>query len=363
MWIEELVLQDFRNYSHQRVTFSPHMNLIIGENGEGKTNLLEAVFVLATTKSHRTNADKDLVRFSASHYYLGCRIHLTRREEKVELGYSLERKQKLAKLSGMVLPRLSELVGCLNVVLFSPEDLDLVKGSPHRRRRFVDILLSQMDRAYLSALQQYNRILSQRNECLRLISMGKFAVDVLDTWDEQLSITAKKICSRRAASLEEVGQLFCAYATRISEKEKLSIRYCQAFPFETEQQFLQKLRSNRHRDIQRGSTPIGPHRDDLMVLINGRVAANYASQGQQRTSVLALKLAELEFLRRSTKEAPILLLDDVFSELDEVRKAALVSVLASDVQSLLTGTRDNNFASLLEHHSAKILNVEQGKVI
>jgi DNA replication and repair protein RecF len=363
MWIEELFLQDFRNYTEQRISLAPHMNLILGNNGEGKTNLLEAMLVLATTRSHRTSQDKDLVRFGAQHFYLACKVRKKSLSGKVEIGYSLERRQKLAKLSGVVLSRLSDIVGELNLVLFSPEDLDLVKGSPNCRRRFVDILLSQIDRSYLHALQKYNRILAQRNECLRHIQSGRFSLDILDTWDEQLVGEAYQITTKREVALEVIGKMFGEYSARISSKEKLTLRYTQALTFQSGEELLKKLRASRQRDVQRGFTPAGPHRDDLLVLINGRPAANYASQGQQRTAVLALKLAELEFLRHSTGETPILLLDDVFSELDNTRRQALVGVLSGEVQSMLTGTREDQFSLLTGSNEARIFQVEQGKVI
>ena len=363
MWIENIVLQDFRNYSQQRVEFSPHLNLILGDNGEGKTNLLEALFLLSTTKSHRTNQDKDLVRFGEQFYYVACKVNKRAHTERIEVGYSLERRQKIAKLSGVPLARLSELIGVLNVVLFSPEDLELIKGSPGGRRRFLDIFLSQLRRGYVGELQQYNKVLSQRNDCLRLIQSRRFSEDVLCPWDEQYAKLALSISGIRRQMMEEFAPQFHAFARKISGRESLTVRYTETLADMDETLLLRRLETSRPGDILRGNTSLGPHRDDIMFLIDGRQASLYASQGQQRTAVLALKLAELGYLQQATGEAPVLLLDDVFSELDEIRKEALVKVISGEVQSFVTGTRDTDLNLMQGNgHDAKRLVVEQGQV-
>lgn len=363
MWIESAVLQDFRNYTQQRVEFSPHLNLILGDNGEGKTNLLEALFLLSTTRSHRTNQDRDLVRFGEQFYYVGCKVNKHSHTERIEVGYSLARKQKIAKLSGVPLARLSELIGVLNVVLFSPEDLDLVKGSPGGRRRFLDIFLSQLRSGYVAQLQRFNKVLGQRNDCLRLIQNRRFTEDVLCPWDEQYADLAVSISGMRRRMMEEFAPEFHNYARKISGREKLTIDYDEALSGMDESSLIRRLEATRAGDIQRGSTSLGPHRDDLTFLIDGRSAALYASQGQQRTAVLALKLAELGYLQRATGECPVLLLDDVFSELDEVRKEALVKVISGEVQSFVTGTRDTDLDLMtVKEQGIKRFVVEKGRV-
>ena len=309
MWIESAILQDFRNYTQQRVDFSPHLNLILGDNGEGKTNLLEALFLLSTTRSHRTNQDKDLVRFGEQFYYVGCKVNKKNHTERIEVGYSLERRQKIAKLSGVPLARLSELIGVLNVVLFSPEDLELVKGSPGGRRRFLDIFLSQLRRGYVGELQQYNKVMAQRNDCLRLIQSRRFAEDVLCSWDEQYAKLAVSISNIRRQMMEDFAPQFQAFAQRISGRENLTVKYSESLAGMDEISLLRRLETLRPGEIVRGTTSLGPHRDDILFLIDGRQASLYASQGQQRTAVLALKLAELSYLQHATGEAPVLLLD------------------------------------------------------
>ena len=356
-------MQDFRNYTQQRAEFSPRLNLILGDNGEGKTNLLEALFLLSTTKSHRTNQDKDLVRFGEKFYYVGCKVKKENHTERIELGYSLERKRKVAKLSGVPLARISEMIGVLNVVLFSPDDLDLIKGSPGGRRRFLDIFLSQLRRGYVGELQRFNKVLAQRNDCLRLVQNRRFSEDVLCPWDEQYAKLAVSISAMRRQMMTDFSPEFHLFAQKISGRENLTVVYSEVLAGMDQDLLMRKLEASRAGDVLRGSTFLGPHRDDLAFQINGRPAALYASQGQQRTAVLALKLAELGYLQQANGEAPVLLLDDVFSELDQMRREALVKVISGDVQSFITGTRDTDIRIVLEKGSeVKRFTVEKGRV-
>lgn len=361
MWVEELSLKDYRNYKSQKIVFSEAINFVIGNNGEGKTNLLESLYLLATTKSHRLVADKDLVRTCADYFYLSCRIRDNRQHNTIELGYSLSQKRKVAKLSGVPVTRVSELIGVLNVVLFSPEDLDLVKGSPGGRRRFLDVLLSQIDRIYLGLLQQYARVLEQRNECLKGIQQGKFKVHDLEPWTEQFVTLGVKITTRRRKAIIDLQPIFAKLAAGVNQsKESLTLEYMPSFAETTVHEHVMRLQA---QEVRRGITLSGPHRDDIKFLINSFPAADYASQGQQRTAALALKLAELEYMYQVKGDYPVLLLDDVLSELDVQRRTALIDALHSNVQSIITGTDIALLSPVSPHRGHKIIKVEQGKVV
>lgn len=365
MWVEELTLKDYRNYRNQRVTFSRSLNYVVGANGEGKTNMLEALYLLATTKSHRMVSEKDLVRTKSDFFYLSCRLHDVRLGTTVELGYSLSQKRKAAKISGVPVTRISDLIGVLNVVLFAPEDLELVKGPPSGRRRFLDVLLSQVDKVYFSLLQQYARVLAQRNECLKAIQTGRLKTSDLEPWTVQFIDLALKISRRRYRAVAFLKDEFARLATQINQsKESLSIDYIPSLALEsTDQAAHDQLRRLLTQEIKRGTTLCGPHRDDLKFTINSLPAADYASQGQQRTAVLALKLSELAYMRSIRGEFPVLLLDDVLSELDASRRAALVEVLSQDVQSIITGTDLNDLSTIHLKGDYQVIGIEQGKVM
>lgn len=365
MWVEELTLKDYRNYRNQRVSFSRSLNYIVGANGEGKTNMLEALYLLATTKSHRMVSEKDLVRTSSDFFYLSCRLHDARVNTTVELGYSLSQKRKAAKISGVPVTRISDLIGVLNVVLFAPEDLDLVKGPPNGRRRFLDVLLSQVDKVYFGLLQNYTRVLAQRNECLKSIQLGRLKMNDLEPWTEQFIELALKISKRRAQAVMLLKEDFVRLAMQINQcKESLLVDYSPSLALEdTNQAAYQQVRRLLPQEVKRGVTLCGPHRDDLKFTINGLPATDYASQGQQRTAALALKLAELVYMRSIKGEYPVLLLDDVLSELDANRRSALVEVLSRDVQAIITGTDLDDLSTIQGQGEYQVIRIEQGRVM
>lgn len=365
MWVEELTLKDYRNYGSQRVHFSPSLNYVVGANGEGKTNLLEAIYLLATTKSHRLVGEKDLVQSGSDYFFISCRLRDARMSTTLELGYSASQRRKVAKISGVPVTKVGDLIGVLNVVLFSPEDLDLVKGAPSGRRRFLDVFLSQVDKVYFGLLQQYARVLAQRNECLKSIQLGRLKINDLEPWSIQFADIALRLTRKRFQAVTALKEEFCTIAKHINHgKEALTISYTSSLLLEhTPSQILEQLNKSLTQEIKRGATLSGPHRDDLKFFINGLPATDYASQGQQRTAVLALKLSELEFMRRARGEFPVLLLDDVLSELDSTRRGALVSVLGRDVQSIITGTDVEDLTPISTKNESRIIRIQQGKVV
>jgi len=367
MRVLELRLTSFRNYTQEKVVFSPRLNFVVGENGEGKTNLLEALYLLATTKSHRRALEKDMVKIGESQFRVGAHICSLGIDRKLDLGYDYVLRKKFAAVSGMHVTKLQDFVGLLNVVMFSPEDLALVKGSPSDRRRFIDILLCQVDKVYLRLLQQYTMVLRQRNEALKRIARGALKPLDLKPWDEQFAVLAQKITLRRAQAIEKLAVSFLRLTSEINRgQERQSMAYVSSLArgegILDALGIMRELERCQREDLRRGMSTMGPHRDDLRFLINGLPAAAYASQGQQRTAVLGLKLAEVNYMQEVTGDYPVLLLDDVLSELDQSRRAMLVQVLLGDVQAIITGTEENNL-SLQGVEPAQVMRVERGKVV
>ncbi|MBX6395566.1 MAG: DNA replication/repair protein RecF [Alicyclobacillaceae bacterium] len=351
MLLESLHLQDFRNYGRLDLNTQAPINVFVGENAQGKTNLLEAIAVLALTKSHRTHRSLDLIKWGTEEALVSGVVR--QRRGRVSLSLKISQEGKKATVGGVERRRISDYVGSLNVVLFAPEDLQLVKGSPQLRRRFLDMEIGQISPVYLHDLQQYLRILAQRNQTLKRASLQAAAdwQETLSVWDEQLVQFGSRIMLRRLRFVEMLERHARAIHEQISGgREVLTLVY-QSLPASWTPETLPEifhglLLSRRAVDLQRGTTSVGPHRDDLRILLDGRDAAVFGSQGQQRTAALSLKLAEIELIREEIGEYPVLLLDDVLSELDEGRQFQLVSGMGAKVQTFVTTTSLGILASL-----------------
>ncbi|MFT8458807.1 MAG: DNA replication/repair protein RecF [Liquorilactobacillus ghanensis] len=370
MYLKELALNDFRNYSKTKLTFSPVTNILIGKNAQGKTNLLEAIYVLAMTRSHRTNNDHELVRFEADTAQI--KGTLINRLGKTKLEIDLNRKGKKARVNQLEQAKLSQYIGKMNVILFAPEDLALVKGSPAVRRRFIDMEFGQIDAHYLYNLTQYKSVLKQRNRYLKQLQQKK-ATDLLllDVFSDQLAAFGAEIIVRRVAFLANLSKFAAQLQLKITQRqEKLQLKYDSTVELEGQErlktdQVYQKLKQQyklqQKKEIFQGTTLIGPHRDDLIFLINQKNVQLYGSQGQQRTTALAVKLAEVDLMRQETGEYPILLLDDVLSELDGARQTNLIKAIQSRVQTFLTTPSLNDVAQKLIKNP-KIFIINQGKI-
>lgn len=321
MYIERLSLQNFRNYSDETFSFIPQTNLLYGENAQGKTNALEALYLFSIGKSFRTGQDREMIRFGEEAARAELVFSDAKRRQKIEIILRRDRKKQI-KINGVVLRKLSELVGRLNVVLFCPEELGLVKEGPNIRRRFADIALSQLRPNYYHVLGLYHKVLEQRNSLLRKMKYEKnpALAETMFVWNEKLAAYGVQIAAYRKEFLEKLEQ----YAKKVHYEisgEELSVSY--RTKVGSKEEFLQKLSSNLAGEAEQGYTLYGPHRDDILLCINGQDAKSFASQGQQRTVVLSLKLAQADFLYEETGEYPVLLLDDIMSELDAGRRAYL----------------------------------------
>jgi len=360
MWLKHLSIQHFRNYQELEVEFHPGLNIFLGQNAQGKTNILESIYFLALTRSHRTRNDRDLIYFESTDFKVSGQLQ--RETGPLPLEISLTPKGRITKVNHLKQAKLSNYIGHMNVVLFAPEDLQLIKGSPAGRRKFIDIELGQMKPLYLSDLSQYNHVLKQRNSYLK--NSEKIDATFLEVLDSQLASFGSRVIHHRLEFIKKLEAKAKEKHTRLSDnKENLSIQY-QSTVFseegnDIEEQFLSMLEKNRQKDIFRKTTSIGPHRDDLAFFINN-MNATFGSQGQHRSVVLSLKLAEIELMEEITREKPILLLDDVMSELDNYRQLQLLATISNNIQTFITTTTLDHLKELPEE--LKIFTVQAGHI-
>ena len=341
MVIESLELTNFRNYESLQLSFSEGTNIFYGDNAQGKTNILESLYMISTTKSHRGAKDRDLIRFGQEEAHIRTVFIKDEIDYKVDM-HLRKSKTKAVAINGQRIRKASELVGLLHIVFFSPEDLSIVKDGPAQRRRFMDMELCQLDASYLHNLNHYNKVIDQRNRLLRDIWQFPQLADTLDVWDEQLVTYGTNIINRRKQFMEELALIVEEIHGKLSGgREKLMISYepnCEV------QNLADRLRAGRERDIQTKVTGVGPHRDDFSFVGNGIDLRKFGSQGQQRTCALSLKLSEIELVTKVIGEKPVLMLDDVLSELDSRRQNYLMSTIGG-IQTMITCTGLDEFVN------------------
>lgn len=358
MIVKSLKLKNYRNYDLLNLEFDAVTNIFYGDNAQGKTNILEAVYMTGTTKSHRGTKDRDLIRFGEEE------AHIETVVEKKGVPFKIDMHLKKNSPKGIAINKIpirkaSELFGVINIVFFSPEDLNIIKDGPSERRRFIDLELSQLDKVYLSDLSNYNRIVNQRNKLLKDIYDKQDLYETLDVWDMQLVTYGNRIIERRKKFIEQINDIVGGIHEKLSGgRESLNLSYESGVK---EDSFEHALLKNRERDIRMKSTSVGPHRDDICFICDDLDIRKFGSQGQQRTVALSLKLAEIELVKQEIKDTPILLLDDVLSELDKHRQNYLLDNIR-DIQTLITCTGLDDFVN---HRFSinKILHVEQGHVV
>lgn len=343
MIINQLLLHQFRNYEEQQIEFSPGVNVIYGNNAQGKTNILEAIYLFSNGKSHRGVKDKELLQFEKNHGDLTLFFDAYERENRAEIELFSEKRKKI-RLNGVPLTRVSRMIGYFQTVLFCPEDLYMIKGGPGERRRFLDSAISPLKPNYFTALLQYQKILENKNKLLR--QMGEFPEfhQTLDVWNEKLCETGARLMVYRYAFLKKLNEI-CGeiYYDMSGGKEQLQLRYKPSAEvmLEDEQsvknQLMELTQKNKPRELAAMMSLTGPHRDEIEIYINGAQVKQYASQGQQRTVVLSMKLAQIELVKQSMGEYPVLLLDDILSELDKSRQSFLLDRISCS-QVIMTCT-------------------------
>ena len=339
MNIRAIELKNFRNYENLEISFDEGTNILFGDNAQGKTNILEAAYMSGTTKSHKGSRDREMIRFGEEEAHLKTVVVRGGREYQIDMHLKKNRAKGIA-IDKIPIKKASELFGILNIVFFSPEDLNIIKNGPAERRRFLDSELCQLDRIYLADLTNYNKILAQRNKLLKDMIYRPSLSDTLPVWDMQLIETGKKIIRRRKQFVDELREIVSDIHYRISGgKEELFLKY---EPNIDDIFFEDELSRAKEKDKKLCQTSVGPHRDDLLFSIGDVDIRKYGSQGQQRTSALSLKLSEIELVRKSISDTPVLLLDDVLSELDSSRQNYLLNNI-SDTQTIITCTGLDEF--------------------
>ena len=357
MIIKSIELQNFRNYEDLNISFDEGTNIFYGDNAQGKTNILEAVYLSGTTKSHKCSKDKEMIRFGEQESHIRTVVVKKDKEYQIDMHLKNNRSKGIA-INKVPIKKASELFGILNMVFFSPEDLNIIKNGPAERRRFLDSELCQLDKIYLSDLTTYNKILNQRNKLLKDMVYRPDLKDTLSVWDMQLVETGRKIIRRRKQFVDELNEIVHDIHYRISgEKEDLLLQY---EPSIEDIFFEDELFRVKERDMRQCMTSVGPHRDDLFFSIGEVDIRKFGSQGQQRTSALSLKLSEIELVKRSIHDTPVLLLDDVLSELDSNRQNYLLNSI-HDTQTLITCTGLDEFVKN-RFQINKIFKVVQGTV-
>ncbi len=371
MYLKTLNLRQFRNYQDQQVEFNAAKTILVGNNAQGKSNLLEAVELLATLRSHRMTRDRDLVQEGEAIAQINATLE--RQTGISDLSLTLRRNgRRTVALNGEFIRRQMDFLGVLNAVQFSSLDLDLVRGGPEGRRNWLDTLLIQLEPVYAHILQQYNHVLRQRNAFLKRHIETLDATSLhseLAVWDAQLATTGTRVIRRRDRAIQRLAPIASAWHASISgSTEVLHINYLPNIisednhPEEVQQAFLAKIQQRAVAEIHQGTTLVGPHRDEIELTINQTPARQYGSQGQQRTLVLALKLAELQLIEEVVKEPPLLLLDDVLAELDLSRQNQLLDAIQDRFQTLITTTHLGSFDSQWLK-SSQILFVKAGQII
>lgn len=357
MIIKSIELAYYRNYDSLNMQFDSGTNILYGDNAQGKTNILEAIYVSATTKSHKGSKDREIVNFDKDEAHIRTYLEKDNVETRVDM-HLRKNKSKGIAIDGQKIKKAADLLGLCNVVFFSPEDLGIIKNGPAERRRFVDMELCQLDSFYLYNLNCYNKIVNQRNKLLKDMYMNPDLRETLGIWDMQLVSFGSKMIERRKLFTEQLNDIIYDIHKKLSGgKEELSIHYEPDVGIE---EFEKKLKSSQERDIKSKMTSVGPHRDDFSFFVGNVDIRKFGSQGQQRTAALSLKLSEIELVRKIAKNNPVLLLDDVLSELDSNRQNYLLNSIG-DIQTIITCTGLEEFVNN-RFHINKVFKVSDGTV-
>ena len=364
MHLNNLKIINFRNYEDLYLNFNKKINLFIGKNGQGKTNIIEAIYLLSIGKSFRTNKDKEMIKFNKDSGYVGGSFVKYDNNNLIEISLSKNNK-KGVKINKINIEKMSQLLGNLNLVIFSPEDLKLVKEGPKERRNFIDREISQIVPRYYNCITNYNKILFQRNKLLKEVVIDD---NLLDVYDESMVNYGSYIYIYRRDFIEKIKNISRETHYKLTDKlEELNIIYKNQLNIDFEDnletikdKFLESLKKNRKNDKITRTTKIGPHKDDLEIYINNLEVRLYGSQGQQRTASISLKLSEIELINKEVGEYPILLLDDIFSELDENRQKLLVNNL-KQVQMFIT-TAEHSHKDIFSNKNVTVFNIEKGNV-
>lgn len=353
MWINKIKINNFRNYQQQEIKLEENINIFYGENAQGKTNIIEAIFLSSMGKSFRAKKDKEMINLNSEKAEIEIEYQKSDRDGKIKIELG---NKKTIYQNGIKIKKLSELLGNINIVIFTPDDIHILKGGPQNRRRFLDIMISQLKPNYMYHLNLYLKTLEQRNNYLRQIREERKDENLLEIWDEKLAEHANIIYQYREEYIKKIKEKIKKIHSEItSDKEEIEIEYLSEC--KTKEEYLRLLKERRKLDIIKGFTTKGIHRDDFVIYINKKQIDIYGSQGQHRTAILSLKLSELNIVRDEIGESPILLLDDFMSELDEKRIKSFLDKI-EDTQVIITCTEKIK----VENKKILIYNVKEGSI-
>lgn len=368
MYIDSLKIKNFRNYKENEIHFSKNYNIIFGENAQGKTNIIEAIFLCASGRSHRTSKDSELLNINSNNYYINVNTNKAQEKSDIEIFYEKD-KRKIIKINEIPIKKIGNLMGNLLAVIFSPEDLSVINEGPSQRRRFIDITISQIKPSYFYDLQLYNKILLQRNSLLKELLNSRSLIDTLEVWDEKICEVGSRIIKTRHEFINRLSKITKKNHSLLSDDhEKMEIIYSSSVETDNyteieviKNNMLKDLKKTRNIELKRCTTLKGPHRDDYEIFINDMDVKSFGSQGQKRTVILSIKLSELQIIKEETGEYPILLLDDVMSELDFKRREILFDNI-NHIQTFITCTEKESF-NKKEFMDILFLNVKNGNTI
>lgn len=368
MIVKSLKINNYRNFKEAEIELNNLLNIFIGDNGQGKTNLMESIYMTSIGRTFRLNSENELINFNENKSIIEVNLFKNNRNIKIEI--KLEKnKKKQVLINGVKLDKTSEMIGILNNVIFTPDDLKIIKGSPVERRKFVNIDISQIKPKYKYLLNKYKKICSERNIILKNYNTKMQNKDIITIWDDYLINVGTDIILYRRDYINKLEKhAIDIYADISGNKEKLDLNYlCNIGNINNmdkdgiKKSFHEKINTNLHHEIQYGTSMYGPHRDDVIIKINGRECKYFGSQGQQRSAILAIKLAEIEIIKEEIGEYPILLLDDVLSELDNKRKGFLMNYV-KEIQTFITTTDDRDLDVLTESYNKKKFHISEGKI-
>ncbi len=361
MQIKKINLQNYRNYDEFETYFGPNLNIIIGNNAQGKTNLLESIYVLAVTKSFLSINDKGLIKFNNKFARISGEV-IDKFDKKTKLDIIFKGTGKVVKVNDKEIKKLSDYISLVNVIIFSTDNIRIFKESPNSRRRYFNIEVSQINRGYLKYLSDYNNLLRQRNEFLKVININKNSdKDYFDVINDKYSDLSIMISKYRREYIDDINKYLSDMFKFITGKDGLELRYNTSV-IDNKEEYLSKINALFNKELLYKMTLIGPNRDDFYFMLNGKNLSLYGSQGQMRSAVLALKLSEVKLFTEKKKDSPILLLDDIFSELDIEKRNNLLNALSDNVQTIITTTDIENITEEIRK-KANVYEIDDGKII
>lgn len=363
MYIKSIYLKNYKNYKEEKINFEKDINIIYGNNAQGKTNLIESIYLLSYGKAFRSNINESIVNFQDSDTFVEAEFLKNNRDQKISFYFNKKTNKKFLKINEVAQNKLSNLYGKINIVVYKPEDIDIVKKGPSIRRKYIDMLISSVKPMYISIISNYNLLLKQRNYFLKNFKEKYFSRDskidrnYLDVLNTKFADYSNKIYEYRKEFIEKINKIANEFHLSIVEQKNENLSFEYKSDSFSKDNILKKLKNNEKNDFIKGYTSVGIHRDDMVIKINGMDLALFGSQGQQKSSILSLKLSEIKIIESEMNEKPIMLLDDFMSELDENRQKLFIEKI-KDYQIIITSTKKIT----IDKRNNKLIEIKNGKI-